>query len=350
MLQAVTLLLVLQAAPDSLTIKADLKDVPAEGKNPPVILCEGTANLPHGSILAAYLYYGEIIEGKEIFRDFSTLKAGKFTQDFPVYTRRNFPGAYIARFIYDPALQGLGAADFPRTTVDFKLQIGGPQELAAETKAVRDQLVGEIRSYIDLADQVKAKLEELKGKPAVDWEAPLKAWRDKSVEIQKRADPHRVPEYMILKLDLIADTGFENLEGILLSAARCAAGGKREIALEGLTRLRQTGEAWIGDIGAPRITEFEQMARHVDGMRTLVRKLADDPEEPVLPVRRKFLELTGVLDRSVPGDFHDAVLEIGSRGAAFFIAAADKTAEAPRIHKELDELLDRLARTLRTLK
>src|SRR6185295_19611795 len=43
------------AAPEAPVIKAELKDVPAQGKGKPSLLCEGTSNLPDGAYLNAYI-------------------------------------------------------------------------------------------------------------------------------------------------------------------------------------------------------------------------------------------------------------------------------------------------------
>jgi len=165
MLTLVTLLS-LAAAQDTLTITGQLKEIPATGKDRPAITCEGTANLPNGSVLAAYLYYAKVKDGKEISKDFTAVRNGKFLQDYSVFARRTFPGQYIARFVYDPSLQNAGSAtEFARTTVDFILQVGGPADVERETKAIRDQLAGEILALTTIADEVKAKLDELKDKP-----------------------------------------------------------------------------------------------------------------------------------------------------------------------------------------
>jgi len=349
MLHVVTLLLAL-AAQDPLTIKGSLKEIPAEGKEGPAILCEGTANLPNGSVLAAYLFYDKFVEGKELFRDFTTVKAGAFTQDFPVYAKKNFPGRYVARFVYDPELQNLGAADFPRTFVDISFQIGGPDDVARESKAVREQLAGEIRSMTAIGQEVKLKLDELKDKPATAWDPLLSAWRDESTRIQKRVDPRRTREYIVLRLGFIADNGFEELGATLLSAARCGAAGQRALCLEGLTRLNQTAEKWISDIASPRLTDFAQMAALVEEGRALLLKVTENPDKPILPSRRKFLEMTELLDKSVPETFHDVILGISDRASTFFAAAADKSPDLKTAYQDLDGLLRRFADTLRNVK
>jgi hypothetical protein len=349
MLHVVTLLLAL-AAQDPLTIKGSLKEIPAEGKAAPALLCEGTANLPNGAVLVAYLYYDKVSEGGELFRDFATVRAGAFTQEYPVFAKKNFPGKYLARFIYDPELQNLAASDFPRTVVDLTLQIGGPDDVARESKAFREQLAGEIRSIMAVGQEVKLKLEELKDKPASAWEPLIAAWRDETTRIRIRVDPRKTREYVILRLGSIADDGLEDLEKILLSAARCAAAGKHALCLEGLTRLNQTAEKWIGDISSPRLTDMTQIIALIEEGRALLLKVAESPDQPVLPTRRKFLEMIGLLDRSVPDTFHEVVLGINDRASTFFAAAADKSTDLKTAHQDLDGLLRRFAETLRNFK
>jgi hypothetical protein len=277
-------------------------------------------------------------------------QSGRLHAGLSRLSKKNFPGKYIARFVYDPSLQNLGAADFPRTVVDLPYQLGGPEDLARETKAVQQQLAGEIRAMVALGEQVRTKLTELKSKPASDWDPLIAAWRDETNRIQKRTDPRKVREYMVLSLDTIADNGIEDLSGILLGSARCAAGGEPATCIEGLTRLNQTAEKWIADIASPRLTSYKEMAALIDEGRTLLRKSLDNPDQPVLPARRKFLEMTEILDKSVPEAFHEAVLGASSRASAFFIAVADKTPDVKTLHADLDDLLQRLADTLRSIK
>jgi hypothetical protein len=347
---AILLLLSLSAPQDVPTVKAELKDIPAKGAEAPLILCEGSTSLSDGAVLGTYLYYGRIIEGKELFRDFATVKAGKFTQDFPIFPKRNLPGKYTVRLTYNPGLQVNGVADFAPTRVDVELQIGNADDYEREAKVVRDQLVAEIRGLAALGDQVKAKIKELQGKPADAWAPLIAGWHAQTIEIQRRTLPRSVPEYKVLNLDLIADTGMENLCSIFLSAARCAAGGQPGPAVEGLTRLRQTAEYWTGEIASPKLTDPLQMVALIENARKLLREALANPDAPVLPARRKFVEMNALLDKSVPEDFHPSVLEIGSRSVAYFNALADKQAGAKELHAELDKALERISAALRTLK
>ena len=346
MLQVVTLVLTLAAAQDPLVIKGELKEVPAQGKDGPTFHYDGTTNLPDGVSLVAHLYYAEVVVGRELFKDSAIVKGGKFSQEFPIFARRNFPGNYIARFIYDPVLQGLGVADYPRTAVDAVLRVGGAQDFDRESKAVRDQLIGEIRGLITIADQIKGKLDELRDKPQSEREAPYKAWHDQADGIRERVDPRNHPEYFILRLDLMAENCMENLTSILTASARCFVLGQRQETIEGLTRLRQTCEYWIGEISTPRLSDFSKMIVSVEECRSIARKLLDSPDDPVLPARRRFLEVTALLDKSIPADYHEVMLGIASRAASFFNAVSDKSPDIRKLHADLDGLLERFASTL----
>src|SRR5439155_9022493 len=127
--------------------------------------------------------------------------------------------------------------------------------------------------------------------------------REKSVEIQLRADPRKVPEYNVLNLDLVATSGLENLTGILNSAARIAAAGRTDDALEGLTRLHQTAEYWASEVASPKLTEAPKIVELIDAARKLITDALSRPNDPVLPTRRKFVEMNSVLQRSLPEDF-----------------------------------------------
>jgi hypothetical protein len=351
MLQVVTLLLALAQAPqEPLTIKGELKELPAQGNTGPLIFCEGTTNLPNGVSLLAQLYYGKPVPGKELFTDSAIVKAGRVAQDFPVFSKRNFPGTYTARLTYDPVLQGLEAPNYPRTTLEFVLRIGGPQDVDREGKAVRDELIGELRALLVIADEIKAKLDEMKDKPQAEREVPYKAWHERSQEIRKQVDPRKHPEYYILALDLVADSGMEDLTGILMSSARCFVLNQRENMVEGLTRLRQSCDYWIGEVGSARVLDFSKLADSVDECRAIAKKLLEHAGEPVPPARRRFLELIAGLDKSAPPTFHDLILAITTKATAFFNGVSDKSPDTKQLHEELDRLLIHFAGTLRNFK
>lgn len=348
MLQAATLLLALAlSSQDRLTITGELKDVPAQGKESPYFQIEGSANLGNGAVLLAYLYYGKPVAGREISKDTPIVKNGKFNQEFPVFSRSTFPGTWTARITFDPNLQNLGGDEHPITVVDFKLQIGTAEDVDREGKAVRERMIGEIQALIKIADEMKAKLPEMKDKTQAEREVPVKAWHEQGLEIRKRVSARNNPEYYLLRLDLLAETGFEELLNILNSCARCFALNQAPAMAEGLTRLRQSCDYYIGEVRYPKLTDPRQVVVLVEEARALARKVLENPDQPVLPARRRFLEIAGILQKSIPGDYHEVVLGATSRAAAFFNAASDKSPDLKALHADLDGLLERFIGTIR---
>jgi len=351
MLHVALLLLSISAAQDAPTLKGGLKDIPAKGAEKPYILLEGTTNLPDGAVLNTLLYYGgRAVEGKEIFRHFATVKGGKFTQDFTLYPKKNLPGKYIARIVFNPGLQGLAVGELPEARVDIPFQLGTQEDFDRESKAVRDQLIGEIRFLTGLGEQVKVKIKELQGKPAADWDPLITQWRAQVIELQRRTLPREVPEYKVLGLDTVADPGMENLCSIFLSAAFNASKGRGDSAHEGFTRLNQTAVYWISEIGVQKLTEPAQIQALIENARKVLREALENTNKPVLLTRRKFTEMNALLDKSVPADFHVAVLDIESRAVNFLNALADKQDNAKDLHAEVDRALDRFASALRSIK
>ncbi|MBI3857524.1 MAG: hypothetical protein HY293_17730 [Planctomycetes bacterium] len=331
-------------------IKAEIKEVPAKGEGRPSVLCEGTVNLPNGAFIQTYLYYGHVNEGKAIERDTATVQGGKFVQEFQPYPKKIFPGKYIVRMSYNPDLQNQAIPGFTQVIVDVTAQIGSAEDLERETKFFRGKLAGELQAMVALGDELKAKIDELQGKPDADWAPLLRAWNEKTLVIQKRCDPRNVPEYNILALDLSATSGMENLSGILNSAAKYAAAGKGKDAREGITVLRQTAEYWVGEMNTPKLTSAAQVVEAIDAAVKMLREALAQPDQPVLPVRRKFLAMNALLQKSLPEDLQPLVLEISTRSSAFFNAFSDKEPSAKELHARLIDSLEKLAAPMRPLK
>lgn len=350
MLHVAFLFLSWAAAQDVPTLTAELKDIPAKGTERPVILCEGTATVPDGAVLNTWIYFEKIIEGREIWRDTVIVKGGKFSRDFPLYPKKNLSGKYIARITFNPALQGLAVGELPYARIDVPFQFGTAEDADRDSKAVREQLVGEIRFLLGLSDQVKAKVKELKGKPAAAWDPLVAQWREQTIELQRRTLTREVPEYKVLGLDTVADPGMENLCAIFLSAARAAALGQVESSAEGMTRLRQTADYWISEVSAPRLSDPVQILAHIEKIRTLLRDALKTADAPILPLRRKFMEMNSLLDKSVPPDFHVAILDLESRSVGLFNALADKLESAKDLQQDMDHALEKLAVAVRSIK
>jgi len=335
------------AAPEAPVIKAELKDVPAQGKGKPSLLCEGTSNLPDGAYLNAYIYYELLRDGREVAKDTITVKGGKFAHEFNAFNQSNLPGKYITRLVFNPDFQDQAMPGFKAARVDFPSQFGTPADADREIRKIRQQLAAEIQAFAAMGDEVEARMKEFNGKPAEAWEAPLKGWREKCTEIQRRSHPMRVPEYRILNLDTVADSGLENLTGILISSAKFATVGRNGDVREGLTRLRQTVEYLIDEVAAPKLTEPAEILQLIASARKLLKDALDRPDDPVLPVRRKFVEMNALLRKSLPEDFQGAVLDIGARSTDFFTALSDKQPSAKKLHAEVEQAFEKLLASLR---
>jgi len=349
MLSIAFLLLVQAAAAETPVFKAELKDMAPQGKSGPSVLCEGTTNLPDGALIDASLYYDHVNEGKAIAKEVATVKGGKFTMDFQPFPRssKNLAGKYVAVLRFSTALQNRAFAGFTDARSRIEAQFGTVQQFETEAAGVRAKLAAEVQAMSALGDQVRAKIQELKGKPAEDWKPFLKEWGEKAVQIQVRADPLKVPEYNVLGLDLIATSGLERLTGILNSAARYAAAGKSDDALEGLTRLRQTGEYWVGEIASPRVTNPRDIVKLIESARKLLADALAAADANPLPARRKFLEINSILQKSLPEDFQPLILEAGTQAADFFRALSDKEPNVRELHAKLDQTLERMAAPLK---
>lgn len=350
MLHLAFLLLAQAAAGEAPVLKAEIKDLPAAGEGRPTVRCEGTTNLPDGARLETYLYYDRVEEGRAVDRDSTPVQGGKFSQDFQPFKKKNFPGKYVVRLIYNPALQAQAFPGFVQGLADVPVRFGTEADVEREAKIIRGQLAGELQAMVAMGEELKVQIDKLQGKPAADWNPLLKDWMERGHEVMKRADPHKVREYNLLNIDHPATTGLENLCGILNSAARYAAGGRGKEALEGVTVLRQTAEYLIGEMNSPKLTSAGQVIDLVDAAKKLIGDAMARPDQPVLPVRRKFLEMNALLQKSMPEDVQPVILEVGRISAAFFSALSDKDPGAKELHAELDRTLEKIAAPLRPLK
>jgi hypothetical protein len=347
MLHVAFLLLAQAAAGEAPVLKTEIKDVAAKGDGRPSILLEGTTNLPTGARVDVYLYYGRLDVGPVISRDFFAVRDGKFSHELQPYKKKNFPGKYGLRLVYNPDLQDQRFAGFDHGVANFPFRFGNDEDFEREAKVFRGQLVADLQTMVDMGEEVKTQIVKLEGKPAADWAPLQRKWLEKSHEIMKRADPHEIQEYNALGIDLPATSGLENLSGILYSAAKYAAAGRGKEALEGLTRLRQTAQYLIGEMNSPKLTGAAQVLDLIDAAKKLIREAMNKPDQPALPARRKFLEMNALLQKSLPEDAQPIVLEIGKAAAAFFNALSDKEPNVKELHAELEKSLEKVAAPLR---
>ena len=352
MLTFALLLLAQAAAAEKPVLKADLKDVAAQGASGPLMACEGTTNLADGALIDIYLYYDYVDEGRAIAKETATVKGGKFGADLRPFTtsKKNFAGKYVGVLEFQVALQNKGFPGFSDGRIETELRIGNAEQFDAEAAAVRTQLAGEVQAMVALGDLVRAKIDELKDKPVDAWRPFQRELGDKITQIRMRADPRKNREYWVLRLDGVAMSDLEKMGHTLNTCARNAAAARPDLALEGITRLRQNGEHLVAEIAAPQLTSPRDIVKLIDAAKKLVSDALANASANPLPARRKFVEINSVLQKSLPQDFQPTVLEVGSRGAAFFNALSDKEPNVRELHAELDRTLDKLAAPLRPSK
>ncbi len=350
MLHVAFLILASTALQQAPRIAVVIKEGPAkEGKAPPFI-CEGTTNLPDGAQLKVALFYDRVVLGRGLINEFTPVKGGKFSYESVVFPTRNLPGTYIVQILFDPELQNLNVSGFPLAKTEAKYQIGTPADAERALKAVRERLCDDIRGMIGVCDKLKAKATELRGKkddPA--WPPLLHEAEEKLHAIQKGAQLDAVPEYGLLNFDGVVTTGFENLVGTLMAAAQFALKGDTETAFEGFTRFRQTAEYYISEISSPKLTEPREIVALIESGRKLLKECLDRPDD-VPAARRKFIEMTALLRKSLSEEEEAAILAMGGQAADFFHAVADRKPEAKTLFAELDKALEALAAPLRSPK
>ena len=101
---------------------------------------------------------------------------------------------------------------------------------------------------------------------------------------------------------------------------------------------------------SPRLRTPGQILELLEAARKLVQEAVSRPDQPVLPTRRKFLEMNALLQKSLPEELQSHALEIGKAGASLFTAMSDKEPNVKDLHAELEKSIERIAAPLRALR
>lgn len=324
-------------------IEVTLKDVPAADGRPPRFAVEGKADVPSGHELRIYLYFGILDPGTELSGERVAVRNGTFAHDFTLFKTKNLAGSWILQTVYDPNLQTAGSGGSEPTKVVTPLRIGTELDAQQDRKFFSERLAAELRAVTALGEEVQAKSASKPRPEGPAWDPILKDWRTRATAIQRRALPQHNPEYRVLGISLIADSGLETLIGILNAAAVCAKQGQLGNVDAGLQRLNDTVQKYVGDLAAPRLNEPHQIAALLRTLQDLLRETLAKAAEPVLPRKRLFIERMQILDLSLPANQHDLVQVIQTQGAAFFNAIADQKPEAKALLEDLDKRIQSLA-------
>jgi hypothetical protein len=327
-------------------IRFTVKEVPGDGKTPPAFHCEGEADVPDGSRIDVYYYFGEVQYGGEIHRGVAVVKEGKFSRDSSIFPKRTLPGTYGVRVLFNPGLQPREELQtLPRRSADQVLKVGTDAEIEKEQNAVRKRMAEHIESVRSLGDEIAAKQKESGGKPDKQtWAKLIDGWRQRCLAVEARA--HKDTDFVILGLMPVADMGLEQMRNIMLAVAHCAASGQALEMKEGLTRLDLSARKFT-EMVAVRPEDPQKVRLELAGEARRIAREAARQEGPALAAsRRKFLETVLLLNRHVPDPQREAVLAIAAEAKDLFDAAADRKEGVPALQEKLDARFESLLRAL----
>jgi len=230
------------------TLKASVVEVVPKEKDPPGFLCEGTTDLPDGARIDLYTYFlnpdptglrkKEPEQGKHRYRTAVPVKDGRFSASFSLFQEKNLSGDYVFRVVFDPNLQVQHLSTLPTVQSDVPLPLGKPGDAERDRAAWGARLFGEIKAVIAIADEVAARrksdLEKGTSDPAA-WAGPVRDWTDRLRGINERV--HKAPEYLVLEMSNISDSGLDALGHLVLDLARSGSLGRDKGLREGRERI-----------------------------------------------------------------------------------------------------------------
>ncbi len=353
------LLVALAAAPDEYAITAAARDALDAGTGKrPVILCEGTTNLPDRSLIDISVYFGEVNVGREMRRLGVETRGGKFSREFPIYAERNLAGPHVIRFVFDPNLQrpevraAMGERLRPVSS-DVKLHVGTAAEAERDREKFMRRLSADIRGFLAVADEVEAEYRKARGRPfdPPAWEKLMEGWTRRVQEIEKGAVA--LPEYRALNLEFISDHGLEDLRNILLHLAVSCRAALRDpanletprIIRDSRTGLARTSQKYLEGL-VPRGARDEALMGLAREARAALQEALGRTGDEGARARRRFREAILLLDTRAPGILHDAIIGIVADSVPFFDAVDAGREEARALHGKLDARLEALLREL----
>ncbi len=343
MMTSAVLLIVLAIHGCGDTLAAELKELPGDAKKPPLLVVEGTTDLPDGAILKINLYFGAVRPGEEKARGLVQVKDGKFNKDFQLFgpRERNVAGTYHLRVHFDPNLQPVKLQSLPARQAEARLEVGDSLAREKEHAAIRKQLADEIRAIQAIGGEIQARFAEAKGKPDPKaWAALQEGWKSRVLAIERRVG--LVPEYRHLGHFMIADAGLENLRDIVLDLAACGLKGQAAQMEEGRTVLDRAAQALLGELTASSLSP-RQLRERVEEARKIVTDAPALPADAVPGARGKFVGLTLSLGQHLGEKHHDLLGAMADAGKRLFDALEEKKADqAKSVQAELLRTTEKL--------
>lgn len=331
-------------------LEVTVQDVPASGKEPASFLLTGKTDLPDRYRLDLYAYFGVPDPGFEVAREATLVKDGKFSITISLFKAANVAGEYSFRLLGNPDLQDQRYSQLPFLRHDVSVKLGTPADAAKARAEVYGRLFDDMKALVAVADESAAlrKSEKESGKTdAAAWERLEKEYYKRLADGAARAQ--KVVEYRVFGLSWFVTAGMEQITGISMDIARCAARGLDKDLREGRERLDVIMSKFEADLTGrpldPKITRLE-LARTA---RRLLAAGAQPREEAAPAGRNAFLQVMLNLSPLVSPDDRAALIDL-TMGARELFDAVDEKKDVKELHLKLDARLEAFIKSLQNEK
>lgn len=338
------------------------KDIPAQGKRPPVLLIEGTTTCPHGSRFDVDLFFDKKRDGRQLASKAIQALDGKFALELPLFESRNLAGVYIIELWFHPDLQHPDVRAQMGTEAVTKLlvhnfRIGDEKQAKAEKRAHHERLADDVRAFQAIADEIAARAGRPPRKPDRQpdreaWGKLTKTWEERAFQIESRG--LKVQEYRALGLDEMINNDFEKLRedvSVICRRAFNAANNPKDpgmvILLQEIrTAYKRSGDKLIEELVGTQASR-EQVVATLAEIRTLLRGALELAGDALPASRLRFRKAAASLESPIFEKRHDSIVAVVTRGLEFYAARAEGKPEAAAIHKELEAEIEKLSRYAR---
>jgi hypothetical protein len=331
--------------------EATAQEIAPSGKEPPGFLITGTTDLPDDYRIDIFTNFGVPNSGFYLRHDVAMVKNGKFSASLSLFKEANLAGEYSFRLLGEPDLQADRFASIPATKRDVLLKLGKPGEAEKVRAEISARLFSELKSLAAVAEEAATlrKSEKESGKTdSSQWERLLKDWYKRleagALKVQRNAD------YRVLGLSGYVDAGTEQVCGITMDIARCAARASDKDVREGRERLdlllSKYGSELTGRPLDPKAARLEL----AQSARRFLAAGARSKEESTPPTgRNPFFQVLLNLNPLVSPEERQTLLEI-SAGARELFDAVDEKKEFAELLRKLDARLAALIQTFQNEK
>ncbi len=363
---ALTLLfpIILACARDDLRIEVTLRDQPGDGSGKrPLLVCDGTTNLPDRSRIDLSLYFDQT-RPCELIRNAVEVKGGTFSYEFDYFgPPRNMAGPYLIRATFDPFLQKQQILEMlddraRKIHAEGRLHVGTPLDAEQDRRHWYGTLLREIRSVTDFARQADARYYRDKNAGRFDpreWQRSYAEAAESSLQTFRRVVG--VPHYKALGLNSVTNEGMEELRGLVLHfITQCLAVLSHpndpqgaNVLREGRIHLDRT-EQRLTEMLSPSRVDVKLLKGLVEDARRILREATTADGEGRARAQALFRAAVISIDRSVPKTFHEAIVRLAGDAVPLFEAPDADRQKAVRLQEALDRQLQDLLREIQEMK